>query len=124
MVRPLWTSAGTVGVVIDASFWRDIDELIKWLDGHRPAFGDRLQWRIQKIGEEFGEVLEALGLAAGQNPRKNDGIPTLDLTDTVAELADVVITALVALGSIPGVVPADAVVERMRSKRAESDVDG
>lgn len=120
----MWTVAGTVASVTDSSFWQDIAELTKWLDEHHPAFGDRLQWRIMKICQELGEVHEALGLAAGQNPRKNDGVPTLDLTDTVVELCDVVLSACVALQSIPGVVPAEVLAERMRDKRVVPDVDG
>ena len=107
--------------VIDAAFWQGIDELVKKLDAHCPAFGDPLQWRIQKIGEEFGEALTEFGLAAGQNPRKNDGIPTLNLTATVDELCDTVVTTLVALRSIPGVEPAEAVTQRLRQKLAQFD---
>ncbi len=50
-----------------------------------------------KLSEEVGEVSEAVIGATGQNPRK--GI-THTWDDVEAELCDVVITALVALGTL------------------------
>jgi NTP pyrophosphatase (non-canonical NTP hydrolase) len=53
--------------------------------------------RVTKIGEEFGEVMQALIGATGQNPRKGFSHSIDDVND---ELADVVITALCAMQHI------------------------
>jgi hypothetical protein len=77
--------------------------LSRWIDDF-PANKDRdveaqLWGRVSKIGEEFGEVIEAMIGATGQNPRK--GI-THDLSDVRKELLDVAITALGAIEHIDG----------------------
>lgn len=67
--------------------------LSEWLDetnGHRDP--EAVTWgRVAKIGEEFGEVVEALIGATGQNPRKGK---THSLGDVREELLDVAVTAL------------------------------
>lgn len=72
-----------------------LSALSEWIDasnGHRDA--EAVQWgRLAKIGEEFGEVIEAFVGATGQNPRK--GV-THSMADVCKELLDVAVTALAA----------------------------
>jgi NTP pyrophosphatase (non-canonical NTP hydrolase) len=53
--------------------------------------------RVLKIGEEFGEVAEALHGAMHANPRKGE---SHSWDDVYKELCDVTITALIALASL------------------------
>lgn len=78
-----------------------IAALSTWIDGHNSHKDHDLQiWeRCGKVGEEFGEVVEALIGAMGQNPRK--GL-THNLTDVIEELLDVAITALGAVEHLIG----------------------
>jgi phosphoribosyl-ATP pyrophosphohydrolase len=55
--------------------------------------------RIGKIGEEYGEVTAALIGATGQNFRKGY---THDMSDVIAELADVTLTAILAMQHLRG----------------------
>lgn len=71
----------------------EVARLSRWLD---EAQGDRnpeaITWgRIAKVGEEFGEVVEAFIGATGQNPRK--GV-THSMNDVIKENLDVAVTAL------------------------------
>nr|WP_202501493.1 MazG-like family protein [Streptomyces sp. SID5785] len=69
-----------------------------WLDdSNRQPPREALLLRILKISEEAGEVAEAVIGAIGQNPRK--GV-SHTWQDVEAELCDVVVTALVALGTL------------------------
>lgn len=74
----------------------------QWLDDYAgpmyqgidgPNFGQ--SWaRIAKIGEEFGETIQAYIGVTGQNPRKGyEG----ELSDVFNELADTLITCLLAM---------------------------
>lgn len=76
-----------------------ISWLDKWLDDNvSQPYKDHPQaqdWaRISKIGEEFGEVISAFIGMTGQNPRKGF---TNVLNDVEEELADVIITAVLAI---------------------------
>ena len=74
----------------------DIGIITQWLNqsnSHMLPEHDE-SMRIMKIGEEFGEVIEAYIGYTGQNPRKGK---THGMADVLAELADVVITALCAI---------------------------
>ncbi|MET8609861.1 MazG-like family protein [Streptomyces misionensis] len=79
--------------------WEQVDRLRKWLDDEAAETGpaDVRLLRVLKIGEEFGEVVEAVHGALGANPRKGHS-HTWD--DVKEELADVIVTAMVALGTI------------------------
>lgn len=55
--------------------------------------GSDPQFRLMKIGEEFGEVVQAYIGAKGMNKRKGFG----SVAEIKKELADVLITAFVAL---------------------------
>lgn len=99
--------------------WDDVGKLTVWLDAnwdHRN--GDPRIFRILKITEEVGEVAEAVFAATGTNPRKEPS--TWEHVHT--ELADVIVTAMVALLSCTDdahVVLEDrlrALVERARLK--------
>lgn len=87
--------------ITETPYWRDIAAITRWLDDHPAFFGDPLQWRVGKIVEEIGEAQEALGALAGQNPRKKSAAPAVGALSRIdplaAELADVIITASVAL---------------------------
>jgi NTP pyrophosphatase (non-canonical NTP hydrolase) len=74
---------------------RALTALSLWIDESN-AGRDReavLWGRVSKIGEEFGEVIQALIGATGQNPRKGQ---THTLADVCEELLDVAVTALAA----------------------------
>lgn len=77
----------------------DLAKVDQWLDDAvSQEYKDQplaLSWaRISKVSEELGEATQAFIAYTGQNPRK-DRTDTLD--DTLAELADVVITAMCAM---------------------------
>lgn len=55
--------------------------------------------RVMKVGEEFGEAVEAYIGMTGQNPRK--GI-THSLDDLLLELCDVAISAMCAIQHFTG----------------------
>ncbi len=83
---------------MDASTWPTIRRLVHWLDDESPLAGDTAQlMRVLKIGEEFGEVAEAMTGAMGGNPRKGHS-HTWD--DVHNELVDVIVTGMVALASL------------------------
>ncbi|WP_019549316.1 MazG-like family protein [Streptomyces sulphureus] len=84
---------------MDANTWTSIDKLRQWLDDEAApaAEQDRRLLRVLKIGEEYGEVAEALHGALAANPRKGSS-HTWD--DVEKELCDVIVTSMVALASI------------------------
>lgn len=76
-------------------------ELSQWIDEHNAAKDAEAQtWgRLSKVGEEFGEVINAWIGVTDQNPRK--GVyATHD--DVVKELLDVALTALCAVVHLTG----------------------
>ncbi|MBT1188436.1 hypothetical protein HET69_31795 [Streptomyces sp. CJ_13] len=84
---------------MDASTWDNIGRLKSWLDdegGKRSETETRLL-RVLKIVEEVGKVAEAVRGAVGGNPRKGAS-HTWD--DVQKELADVIVTAMVALETV------------------------
>ncbi|GAA1979141.1 MazG-like family protein [Kitasatospora viridis] len=80
--------------------WDHIGDLVAWLDGKStlPPETERLL-RIMKIGEEVGEVHEAVSGVLGQNPRK--GI-THTWEDVKKEIGDTILTGMVALYTLAG----------------------
>ncbi|WP_445521324.1 MazG-like family protein [Streptomyces sp. NEAU-174] len=82
---------------MDATTWSQVERLRSWLDEHADqTTGDVKLLRVLKIGEEFGEVAEAVHGAMAANPRKGAS-HTWD--DVHKELADVAVTTLIALAS-------------------------
>ena len=78
--------------------WKSVDALWTWLEKDQPVSGrEGLLLRMLKLSEEVGEVSEAVIGAIGQNPRK--GV-SHSWGDVESELCDVVVTALVALGTL------------------------
>lgn len=80
----------------------DIAAIDQWIDnGTSQEFKNNktlaLYGRVAKIGEEYGEAMQALIGATEQNPRKGYS-HTID--DVTSELADVVLTALCAIQHI------------------------
>lgn len=69
----------------------------RWLDIHNGTGGPELGLRVAKVAEEAGEAIGAWIGLVGQNPRK--GV-THTADEVAAELADVVLTALVAMCSL------------------------
>ncbi|MEU6610142.1 MazG-like family protein [Streptomyces shenzhenensis] len=83
---------------MDKNQWETIGALVEWLDKESPVTGEMAKtMRVLKIGEEFGEVAEALHGAMRANPRKGSS-HTWD--DVHKELCDVAITSLIALASL------------------------
>ncbi|MFJ7965387.1 MazG-like family protein [Streptomyces sp. NPDC096324] len=82
---------------MDGTVWDTIEQLARRFEEHDTALGlnQAEQWSLQvlKIAEETGEASQAVIGARGTNPRKG----TTSWDDAHAEVADVVITALVAL---------------------------
>ncbi|MEU5402119.1 MazG-like family protein [Streptomyces sp. NPDC005963] len=78
--------------------WERVELLRAWLDSElTPATEGSVElWRVLKIGEEFGETVEALHGALGANPRKGKS-HTWD--DVSKELCDVIVTSMVALAT-------------------------
>ena len=74
-----------------------VGESVTWLNSHRPVDDREITMRVLKVAEEAGEAAAAWIGATGQNPRK--GV-THSRADVAAELADVVIAALVAVASL------------------------
>lgn len=79
--------------------WGRVEQLVGWLDKEAVSASeaDVRLLRILKIGEEFGEVAEALHGALGANPRKGHS-HTWDHVQK--ELCDVITTAMVALATL------------------------
>jgi len=84
---------------LDGNTWASVERLRQWLDDEAPSVsaGDPRLLRVLKIGEEFGEVAEALHGALGANPRKGAS-HTWD--DVNKELCDVIVTSMVALATV------------------------
>ena len=82
------------------TFWETIAALVAWLDreSQLPDREARMA-RVMKVGEELGEVHEAVLGALGLNPRK--GV-TNGWEKVSAELVDVLISTAVALWRIEG----------------------
>ncbi|MFG3351597.1 MazG-like family protein [Streptomyces sp. NPDC048001] len=91
--------------------WDRVERLRRWLDAEAApaASGDTRLLRVLKIGEEFGEVAEALHGALGANPRKG---ASHSWEDVERELCDVIVTAMVALHTLGPDAPA-ALRERL-----------
>ncbi|MCJ1681455.1 MazG-like family protein [Streptomyces sp. APSN-46.1] len=78
--------------------WKTIGALAARFDAHDRGRGvaheESVTLQVLKIGEEFGEAAQAVIGAKGANPRKGNSHTWADVE---AEVADVVITAMVAL---------------------------
>ncbi|MET9469715.1 MazG-like family protein [Streptomyces sp. NPDC006544] len=78
--------------------WKTIGALVARFDAHDRERGvgreESLTLQVLKIGEEFGEAAQAVIGARGTNPRKGNSHTWHDVE---AEVADVVVTAMVAL---------------------------
>ncbi|THA51109.1 MazG-like family protein [Streptomyces sp. A1136] len=87
--------------------WKTVAALAARFDEHDRARGvareESVTVQILKIGEEFGEAAQAVIGAKGSNPRKGDS-HTWD--DVEAEVADVIVTAMVALARLRPDAPA------------------
>jgi NTP pyrophosphatase (non-canonical NTP hydrolase) len=70
---------------------------VQWLNSHHGNGREQQTLRILKVTEEAGEVAQAWIGFIGQNPRK--GITHTD-REVADELADVALTALVAIESL------------------------
>src|SRR5258708_20956976 len=82
---------------LELTLFRDITRITAWLDEksglRNNPVADNLS-RVLKIGEEYGESVQAIIGLTGQNPRK--GV-THSRSDLLAELADVIVTAFCAI---------------------------
>lgn len=77
--------------------WPIIERLVAWLDENNGRSVHEITLRLLKISEEAGEVAQAWIGYIGQNPRKGVTNTSADVAD---ELCDVIVTAMVALGSV------------------------
>ncbi|MEU0991474.1 MazG-like family protein [Streptomyces sp. NPDC005953] len=79
--------------------WDRVRRLKEWLDAEAvpTAAGDARLLRVLKIGEEYGEVAQALHGVLGANPRKGFSHTWQDVEK---ELCDVIVTGMVALATI------------------------
>jgi len=84
---------------MEANAWASIEKIRHWLDddGNTASERDRLLLRVLKIGEEYGEVSEAVHGVLGANPRKG---ASHTWEDVQKELCDVVVTTMVALATV------------------------
>ncbi|MEH0939109.1 MazG-like family protein [Micromonospora psammae] len=82
---------------MDALIWDAVRASRGWLDAANGTDRAELTCRILKLTEEAGEVAGAWIGLLGQNPRK--GV-THTRDEVAAELADVVLKALVAIESL------------------------
>lgn len=89
--------------------WPIIARLVAWLDTNNGRNQQEITLRLLKLSEETGEVAQAWIGTLGQNPRK--GV-THAPEDVVDELCDVVVTAMVAMGSITDT-PGDAFARKL-----------
>ncbi|MGW0086538.1 MazG-like family protein [Streptomyces sp. NPDC003393] len=91
--------------------WDQVERLRGWLDEHTaPEIAQNITlWRVLKIGEEFGEAVEALHGATGANPRKGE---SHSWSNVEKELVDVIVTAMVALHTVSAD-PEKAFAERL-----------
>ncbi|MER7465662.1 MazG-like family protein [Streptomyces sp. NPDC097981] len=87
--------------------WKTVGALAARFDAHDRDRGmaheESVTLQILKIGEEFGEAAQAVIGVKGTNPRKGDS-HTWD--DVEAEVADVIVTAMVALARMRPDAPA------------------
>ncbi len=80
-----------------AQMWSTIAALVAWLDRSNGRSEHEVTLRIVKLFEEAGEAAQARIGMLGQNPRKGASHTSEDLA---GELVDVIVTAMVALGSV------------------------
>lgn len=97
---------------MDRPTWDNINALRAWLDSEAslPPGTDPRIMRVLKIGEEYGEVVEAVHGAVGANPRKGRS-HTWD--DVQKELCDTAVTTLLALATLTPE-PGKVLDERLR----------
>lgn len=96
----------------------------RWLDQANGTGPLDEAFRIMKLTEEAGEVVSAYIGMTGQNPRK--GV-THTREDVCGELADVIITAMIALASVADRDPAQILDEKLvatveRAKKFSSQI--
>jgi len=106
---------------IPADPWSTIADLAAWLDRSNGRGDHEVTLRIMKIGEEFGEAVQARIGMLGQNPRKG---ATHSREELAGELCDVIVTAMVALASTvdePGAI-FDAKLRKIRDRVAALEV--
>ncbi|MEV6522709.1 MazG-like family protein [Longispora sp. NPDC051575] len=104
---------------MDDTLRRGIARSVAWLDEHNGTDQAELTLRILKVTEEAGEAAGAWIGTIGQNPRKGVTHTRRDVAD---ELADVAMTALVAIGSL-GFDPAEVLGECVAKVGARLDAE-
>lgn len=88
---------------MSAALWPVVARITAALDAANARDEHEIAMRLLKVSEEAGEVAAAYIGATGQNPRKGT---THTHNDVAQELADVIISAAVALHSITDHAPA------------------
>ncbi|WP_323138359.1 MazG-like family protein [Streptomyces sp. NBC_01571] len=99
--------------------WDHVTRLRKWLDADAAptSVQDARLLRVLKISEELGEVAEAPSRGARRQPAQGC-VPRLG--DVAKELADVIVTAMVALDTVSG--DGATVVEPQLQGRVEEEI--
>jgi NTP pyrophosphatase (non-canonical NTP hydrolase) len=82
---------------VDETISAAVTASARWLDDHHERCQHQVGLRILKVTEEAGEAAAAWIGVVGQNPRKGVTHTTRDVAD---ELADVALTAMVAIESL------------------------
>lgn len=82
---------------MDETSRRAVTAAVRWLDAHHGNGPQQQTMRILKVTEEAGEVARAWIGVQGQNPRKGVTHAPREVAD---ELADVALSALVAIQSL------------------------
>ncbi|MFE1285612.1 MazG-like family protein [Streptomyces sp. NPDC058751] len=104
---------------MNADVWDTIGQLARYFEEHDTGLGlaPEEQWTLQvlKIAEETGEASQAVIGARGTNPRKG----TVPWDDAHAEIADVAITALIALARMRPDGPAEYLARHLAAKSAK-----
>ena len=90
--------------------WDGIYSFVAWLDRENGRSREELQTRVMKLTEENGEVIQAWFGVHGINKRKGVTHTNEQLCE---ELADVILSAAIALASVAERDPADIVAEKL-----------
>lgn len=102
--------------------WAHVGRIVGWLDEKNGRGGHEKAMRLLKVSEEAGEAAQAYIGLQGQNPRKGTSHTETDVAD---ELCDVILSAMVALGSFTEFPEAHfAAVVRHRSERLRQRTEG
>jgi NTP pyrophosphatase (non-canonical NTP hydrolase) len=109
---------------VHGNVWDTISQLARRFDAHDAELGlsreERWTLQVLKISEETGEAAQAVIGARGTNPRKENST----WGNVHAEVADVVITAMVALARMRPDDAAEYLEQQLAAKSARFLLSG